>query len=134
MGRVGEKKIRFLSIQNLSNNPIILVPSSSSPYISFDRITIPENEVSDIACEVVLPPGRANFRYQLKDGTLTVPIQVDTYGYHLMTEDVAEGDEFNLPNVFQYYRTGTEALLNVFGTDSEEGVERIPLSRRTTDV
>ncbi len=135
-GRVGTLHTMPIDLVNYSDQPLTLSLTFSAANLKSKekQLIIPPNDMIVFEVALTLEPGEQNYQISISNETIQADIQVQAFGHHLASWEVKEGVMLSLQKEFVYYRSGNEALLQVYNNKREKVLKTISLSKERTHV
>jgi hypothetical protein len=128
-GRVGDNFTPTYMLKNRSTKPVTIsfVDLPKHMVSLEEQWIIQPGDSIDVACRVLIQPGKEKSVLRLDNGRGRIPLGITTYGYHMSTDDLKNESRMVCPPMLEYYRTGSETLLEVVDAQVGEILQRFPV-------
>lgn len=135
-GKVANKQNIEIELTNNTDSVINLMPKLSSTNIAqhSTEFSIPARESKTFSFELLIEPENNSYVVTMQNDSISIDFYVTTFGYHISSKEIENGEKLIVKNNFVYYRTGNEALLKIYDSEKKNELKTISLAKEKTIV
>jgi hypothetical protein len=134
--RAGDTISVVLTLKNFSDSAVPLtIPEPTTGVIGTSaQFNLQPDEYWQRRIYLVVGEGSNMDSILVVGDSIRIPFAIETYGYHLMTDDLTDDAVIALPKQFTYYRLGQEGVLKIYKKRRKAPVATIVLFAKETQV
>jgi hypothetical protein len=133
---VNNTKMVSIILTNNIKHSIVLRPEFSSNNITTKNkeVVLPANQSLTFIFRLSFDPNDKSHAITLKNDSIKIDLSIKTFGYHVNSQNINNGQQLTLPQNFIYQRTGNEALLKLYDKNKEKELKTISLAKNITTI